>query len=136
MVAGALASESMEIDGNGAPEHLELAELARNGVHLVPIVEVAFRNDMWWAIPQELSRELVARRAANENAVYCWDWGEQGRRGSYAPEGETTSLNRYIVDFELMRQRNLDNGRERSIRIVYICNEDVMPSRTGQLPEQ
>ena len=127
---------SMETDGSGALEQLQLAEMARGSAPLVPIVEVAFRNDMWWSMPQELSQQLIARMTAGENAVYTWNWGENGRIGSWAPDGQTTSINRYMHDFELMLQRNIDNGRQRSIRIVYVRDEDVTARCTSQLPQE
>ena len=135
-VVVAMASESMETDGSGVLEQLQLAEMARGSAPLVPIVEVAFRNDMWWSMPQELSQQLIARMTEGENAVYTWNWGENGRTGSWAPDGESTSINRYIHDFELKLQTNMDNGRQRSIRIVYVRREDVTARCTGELPRQ
>ena len=85
-------------------------------------------------MPEELSQQLIARMNDGENAVYTWNWGENGRIGSWAPDGQSTSLNRYMHDFELMLQRNIDNGRQRSIRIVWVRPEDVDARFTGQLP--
>ena len=135
-VVVAMASESMETDGSGVLEQLQLAEMACGSAPLVPIVEVAFRNDMWWSMPQVLSQQLIARMTEVENAVYTWNWSENGRTGSWAPDGESTSVNRYMHDFELMLERNIDNGRQRSIRIVYVRREDVTARCTGELPPQ
>ena len=77
-VVVAMASESMETDGSGVLEQLQLAEMACGSAPLVPIVEVAFRNDMWWSMPQELSQQLIARMTAGENAVYTWNWAKTG----------------------------------------------------------
>ena len=42
----------------------------------IPIIQVAFRNGMWWSLPQHLSAELYAQCEAGQDAVYTWDWGE------------------------------------------------------------
>ena len=53
-------------DTNAATEH----------VGKVPIIEVAFRNGMWWAIPQDMSQKLYDRYQAREVEIgYTWDWG-------------------------------------------------------------
>ena len=83
---------------NGAAEHV------RMNPDLVPIVEVAFWYDKWWSIPQDMSRQLYERYVAGEDAGYTWDWGEGGRRGSWAPDGEETRINRYTIDFVAMVQ--------------------------------
>ena len=36
---------------------------------LVPIIEVAFKNGMWWPIPKEMSRLLYERYEAGEDAA-------------------------------------------------------------------
>ena len=131
-----MGSQSMETDGFGALEHLQLAELSGAIPSLVPIVEVAFPNGMWWSLPQETSEQLVAKMNEGEDAVYTWDWGPNGRRGSWAPDGQHTSVNRYRIDFQHMVQTNIDNDRKRSIRIVYVRAEDVTARSTGHLPEQ
>ena len=136
-----MAAYNMEVDGNGAAEHLQgselaLAELVLGDARVVPIVEVAFRNDMWWSMPQALSAALVATMNRGEDAVYTWDWGPDGRKGSWAPDGATTSVNRYMLDFRRMVQRNMDNNRERSIRIVYVQESQVTAGRSGEIPEQ
>ena len=133
----ALALQSIETDSSGAPEHAQLGDMARRSAPFVPVVEVAFPNDMWWSMPEELSEQLVARRNEGQDAVYTWDWGRNGRTGSWSPDGASTSVNRYAIDFQLMVQTNIDNGRQRSIRIIYVRREDVTARRgTGQLPER
>ena len=98
-----------------------------------PILEVAFPNDMWWSIPQWLSEHIHAYFAKGENVGYTWDWGSK-RKGSYVdPEGHSTSINRYTIDFNKMVQTNSDNGRQRSVRWVWVCENDVAPSWTGQI---
>ena len=99
----------------------------------IPIFEVAFRNGMWWSMPAELSMLLFQKYNAGENAGYTWDWGES-RSGSWKPADEETSINRYVVDFEAMEQRNIDNDRRRSLRLVWLRRQDVTPLWTGQKP--
>ena len=74
----------------------------------IPIVEVAFTKGMWWAIPPEMSQHMYDLSLADQDACYTWDWGES-REGSWSPDGEKTSLNRYKIDFAAMEQTNLDN---------------------------
>ena len=84
-------------------------------------IHVQFNHGMWWAMPRELSEQLLEVWRGGENqGSYVWDWGG-ARLGSYVdPEGEATSLNRYVIDFAAMRQRNTDNHRTRAIRIVQV----------------
>ncbi len=99
----------------------------------IPIFEVAFRHGMWWSIPAEMSQEIYHKYTNQENAVYTWDWGD-ARAGSWQPDGEETSINRYMIDFEAWEQRNLDNDRRRSVRLVWVTAEMVDPKWTGQQP--
>ncbi len=46
-------------------------------------------------------------------------------RGAWQSDGEETSINRYMIDFEAWEQRDLDNDRRRSVRLG-----------TGQQPEK
>ena len=101
---------------------------------MVPIVEVAFRDGKWWSIPQEMSARLYQEYANGQDAGYTWDWGEGGRAGSWKPDGEETSINRYVIDFATRVQTNLDNQRKRFIRIILVRPQDVVPQFTGQLP--
>ena len=86
----------------------------------VPIFEVAFRNGMWWSIPAETSQQLYQKYMNNENAFYAWNWGDS-RMGSRQPGEESTSINRYMIDFQTWEQRNLDNDRRRSVRLVWVA---------------
>ena len=137
---------TMDHDGSGATEPIaeevrgDASEdlTARGGLHPaegeVPIIEVAFKEGIWWSIPQEMSAQLYAFHAIGQDAAYTWDWGEAGRLGSWKPEGENTHINRYTIDFLSRIQANIDNGRKRSIRIVWVRREDIKPQFTGQLP--
>ena len=101
----------------------------------VPIIEVAFNNDMWWSIPQVMSQGLYERYLHGEQDIgYTWDWGER-RTGSYVHDGQDTSINRYILDFDAREQRNLDNGRRRTIRVVWVDHADLAARWTGQIPQ-
>ena len=99
----------------------------------IPIIEVAFSKGMWWSIPQEMSAELFEKFKAGQDAGYTWDWGDS-RKGSWQPDGEDTSINRYMIDFVRKQQKNIDNGRMRTIRLIWILEEDATPQWTGQIP--
>ena len=102
--------------------------------HSVPIIEVAFTDDRWWSLPPNESAELYAMKVNNQDAVYTWDWGEGGRTGAWAPNGAQTHISRYTIDFINNVQTNMDNGRKRSIRIVWVRPQDLVAQFTGQLP--
>ena len=127
-------SGATEHAGSGATEHAaeEICEHASEDA-TVPIIEVAFNNGKWWSIPQEMSAQLYAKHAQGEDAGYTWDWGEGGRVGSWRPEGEETRINRYNIDFVSCIQTNIDKGRKRSIRVVWVRPQDVVPRFIGQL---
>ena len=100
----------------------------------ITIFEVAFRHGMWWSIPAEMSQQIYHKYTNNEDAVYTWDWGD-ARAGSWQPDGEETSINRYMIDFQAWEQRNIDNDRRRSVRLVWVTAVAVDPKWTGQKPE-
>ena len=89
------------------------------GQPVIPIFEVAFGNGMWWSIPAEMSAHLHEKYANNENAGYTWDLGDT-RFGSWKPDGDESSINRYTIDFLAWEQRNIDNDRRRSVRLVWV----------------
>ena len=99
----------------------------------VPIIEVAFKNDMWWSIPMDMSRLIYQEYEQDKDACYTWDWGN-ARTGSWVHEDEETSINRYVIDFRAMQQKNIDNGRLRTIRIVWVRLADIEPRWTGEIP--
>ena len=110
-----------------ATEHSEQSER-------IPIIEVAFKNDMWWSIPPQMSAELYAKFKAGQDAGYTWDWGDE-RKGSWKPDDQETSINRYVIDFALGKQVNIDNGRTRTIRVIWILQKDATPPQwTGDIP--
>ena len=121
-----------------ATEHVQLTvvqgpEVNRIRDPLVPIVEVAYRTGQWWAMPQDISQMILEKMRNGEDAGYTFDWGAQGRQGSWQPDGEETKINRYVIDFGSMTQTNIDNNRKRSIRIVYIKREDIEARFAGTI---
>ena len=108
----------------------------------IPIIEVAYKKDMWWSMPQELSQALYTKHLEGETGIgYTWDWGvgsptaKRQRTGSWVPDGEETTINRYVIDFATMEQKNIDNGRLRSIRIAWVDHAAMEPKWTGQIPQ-
>ena len=98
-----------------------------------PIIEVAFRKDMWWSIPASMSQQLYDKHRAGEESIgYTWDWGG-ARRGAWSPDGEETSINRYLLDFRSMVQKNIDNHRVRSFRITWVLPEQIEAVWTGEI---
>ena len=100
---------------------------------VIPIFEVAFPKGMWWSIPAEMSKALYQKYTNNEDACYTWDWGDT-RSGAWRPDGEETTINRYVIDFRAWEQRNIDNGRRRSVRLAWVSAESMTPKWTGQIP--
>ena len=100
----------------------------------LPIFQVAFGNGFWWSIPAGISQELYQKYQNNENAVDTWDWGASDA-DSWHPEGELPNLNHYMIDFHKWEQRNLDNKRRRSVRLVFVDTQKVDPTWTGQVPQ-
>ena len=83
-------------------------------------IHVSFNNDMWWAMPQELSDSILEQVTHGAQQVsFIWDW-KTSRLGSYQPGGAQTSINRYMIDFNTMYQRNLDNNRMRKVKVVRV----------------
>ena len=99
----------------------------------IPIFEVAFRGGTWWSIPSETSKRIYDEYKKKQNAVYIWDWGDS-RVGSWQLNGEETSISRYMIDFDVWEQRDLDNHRRRSVRLVWVTAEMVRPKWTGKQP--
>ena len=97
-----------------------------------PILEVAFSNDMWWSMPPWISLPIYDQYALGKNVNYTWDWGNT-RSGSWSPEGQTTTINRYIIDFTEMIQTNIDNNRKRSVRWIWTCEDAVAPEWSSQI---
>ena len=122
---------------SGTPEQFDIVATEHFGTssNLIPIVEVAFKSDKWWSIPEEMSRQLYEKYMSEQDAGYTWDWGPDGRRGSWQPDDMETSIKRYVIDFVSMVQTNVDNSRKRSVRIVRVRPQDVQARFTGELPQ-
>ena len=120
-----------------ATEHAdEEASVATEHAEKVPVIEIAFKNGMWWALPQDMSQQLYDRYLANETDIgYTWDWGDS-RSGSWKPNDEETSINRYLIDFEAGLQRNIDNNRHRTMRVVWVNPSSTTARWSGQIPEE
>ena len=83
-------------------------------------IQVSYNNDMWWPMPQELSDSILEQWTHGAQQVsFIWDW-KATRLGSYKPGGAQTSINRYMIDFDTMYQRNLDNNRMRKVKVVAV----------------
>ena len=131
MCAGGHATEQSAVviyaSGNAA-EH------STNQLRLIPIIEVAFNNGMWWSIPQEMSAAIYARFTAGQDAGYTWDWGKS-RPGSWVRDGVKTSISRYTLDFTWMEQTNIDNKRKRSFRIAWVLPDQIEAHWTGEFDD-
>ena len=83
-------------------------------------IHVEFNNGKWWHMPYYLSDPILAEwMNGNQQVSFIWNW-ENSRKGSFVLDGVATSINRYIIDFDRMRQRNIDNGRTRRIKVVSV----------------
>ena len=81
-----------------------------------------------------MSQMIYEKYLANEDAGYTWDWGDT-REGSWqGSDGEGSSINRYLLNFQTWTQTNMDNGRKRTFRIVWVLPESVEAVHTGKLP--
>ena len=83
-------------------------------------IHVEFNNGMWWVMPHDLSERILnEQRNGAVQVSFVWDWADS-RTGSYQPDGQKTSLSRYIIDFRTMQQVNIDNNRTRRVKVVSI----------------
>ena len=77
-----------------------------------------FNNDTWWMMPHDRSDAIVEQWLSGPTKVsFVWDW-HGARRRSYRPGEAQTDINRYIIDFTTMQQRNTDNNNTRNVRVV------------------
>ena len=83
-------------------------------------IHVDFNNGMWWAMPHDLSHAILNEWSNGAHQVsFVWDW-QATRQGSYQSNGDYTSTSRYMIDFDTMYQRNLDNNRNRKVQVVCV----------------
>ena len=113
-------------------KHLFVSASMMAAEYTAPIIEVAFSQDTWWSLPRVVSEGLYDFYLKDQDAGYTWDWGEGGRIGSYAPNGEQTHISRYAIDFINNVQTNIDSGCTRSIRIVWVRPQDVEARFAGE----
>ena len=81
-----------------------------------------------------MSQQIYDKYIDQQDVGYTWDWGD-ARAGSWQPEGELTSINRYVIDFQARpwQQRNLDSESRRSVRLVWVTPEMADPQWTGEI---
>ena len=112
-----------------------LAVITDSAKQLVPIIEVAFKKEVWRSMPTEMSAQIYQKYLNGEDVVYTWDWGAS-RPGSFATAGEQISINRYMIDFQTMEQVNIGNGRRRSVRLVCLHGGKAGTEWNGQIDGQ
>ena len=113
------AGPARQIDSTGSVHAMNLGTLPSVS-QLQWEIHVDFNTGMWWAMQHDLPDPILDQWINGAQQVsFVWDW-EETRRGSYRPDGAETSLNRYMNDFDIMRQRNLDNDRTRSVQVVCV----------------
>ena len=82
-------------------------------------IKVQFGKN-WWELPMVQAECVFAQLCDTKNttAYYAWCWGET-RYGSWHPWGPNmrTNINRYIIDVRNLVQFNIDNARQRTIKI-------------------
>ena len=120
MTSGATEHIRKTLEYSGAAEHFGIGATEH-----VPIVQAAYADRKWRSLPQELSAILYEKYVHNQDADYTWDRGKNGRPGTWAPEGELSSIKRYKIDFVNRLQFNLDTDSMRSIRVVWVHPQDV-----------
>jgi len=85
-------------------------------------IQVEHGGGMWWTMPHWLSDPILqVWQQGHREVSFIWDW-KDARNGSYKPNGQTTSINRYIINFDTMYQKNTDkpNKGDRKVKIVSI----------------
>ena len=109
------ATEDMS---QGATEHLLYCRVCNSGA-FVSLWQVEM-GGWWWDSPSEMSAAITAAKAAGStHAVYTWDW-DTFRPGAWRPNDEETSISRYEICFATMLQRNIDNERQRRVRLAWV----------------
>ena len=83
-------------------------------------------------MPAAMSAQIYQMHLNGEDVVYTWDWGAS-RLGSFAIAGEQISINRYMIDFQKWEQVNIDNGRRRSVRLVFLHGGKADAEWNGQI---
>ena len=85
---------------------------------LIPIIQVEYPSGMWWDLPIEKSREILAAAQQSTLVPWVWQW-QKTKQGTYKPEGVSTGQSRYIFNFETHQQTNRDTNYVRNFRVVF-----------------
>ena len=104
---------------------------SRTSAEQVPIIEVAFKNGLWWSIPEAASRDLYEELEQGLDAGYIWDWREPMTE-SWVNECEATNISRYVIYYMQKCQHNIDSHSIRSMRVAWVRPADVTPRWTGE----
>ena len=95
--------------------------------HLPPVpllqweIHVEFANDMWWAMPHELSERILNEwKQGCREVSFVWNLGK--RRVTTLHERLVTTLHpdAYTINFETMKQRNDDSRNMRTVKVVAV----------------
>ena len=93
-----------------------------NGVQeeaaLIPIIELAFKDGWWWPLSQEKSQTIMESKETSDVVPYDLD------------------TRNYVLDFQTYTQRNIDNNRLRSFRVIWIREQDLNATHTGEIPAE
>ena len=92
----------------------------------MPIIEIAFRKGMWWRLPASMSKQIYDKYIAGEQVIhYTWDW---------CSDGENTSISRYLLDFECMKQTDIMDNRKFSFRVAWVLPDQIDAVSSGEIP--
>ena len=83
------------------------------------LIERSAQAGIYWMMPVELSDPILKQRDDGCKEVsFVWDW--ECPRGTYYADGEQSTYSRYMINFDEMLQRNLDNDSTRRVKIIRI----------------
>ena len=89
------------------------------------IIEISYEtkwDNMWWALPADKSADLMrqfrAIRSGPKLVRVDWNTPEGLKLGQVVFDGEPTSNNDYILDFDHLKLRNMNTHLERNFRII------------------
>ena len=115
-----------------APLCHTMAGQAMTVLGMIPIIEVE-RNEgsnIWWSMPADSSSifyQAYSQNLATE-FTFVWDWQGQ-KSGAFEMNGEKSNYSRYSLCFKTMLQKNLDSGRVRRFRVVFMKPDDALASQ-------
>ena len=114
------ATEQPDVDMDSSLAVRSATELSSFVADMKWETHVEFNNGMWWAMPHDLSDAILEQWTNGAHQVsFIWDW-QATRKGSYQPNGAEIFISRYILDFDTMHQRNVDNDRIRKVKVVCV----------------